>query len=144
MYREPGKSSFESFFDSLRHAGLRPTSQRLMLANLIWGSGCNRHICAEDLLQESRHNGLKISLATVYNTLHQFTEAGLLKEISVESGKSYFDTNLKPHSHFLFEDSGEIMDIEDGYAAVSNLPPVPHGAVVSDIQVVVRLKLSQA
>jgi Fur family transcriptional regulator, iron response regulator len=94
----------------LRGCGLRPTRQRLDLARLLFGAG-HRHITAEQLFAESRAAGVPVSLATVYNTLHQFTAAGLLREVAVEPGRSYFDTNTDHHHHFFHEGSARLLDI---------------------------------
>src|SRR5690349_15543461 len=122
----------------LKDAGLRPTLQRVQLGRLIWGKGCNRHVTAECLVNESRDRNIKVSLATIYNTLHQFTHAGLLKEIVLEGGRSYFDTNLDSHHHFLFEDTGEVMDIAGKEVSISMLPPPPLGAEVTGVEVIIR------
>src|SRR5579871_2144950 len=96
--------------ERLRGAGLRPTRQRLALARLLY-DGRDRHVAAEELHAEALAAKVRVSLATVYNTLHQFTEAGLLREIVVAGGRSYFDTNISEHHHFFFEDSGRLEDI---------------------------------
>ena len=94
---------FTGAVDRLTAAGLRPTRQRLGLARLLFEGG-NRHITAEQLHREATDGGVKVSLATVYNTLHQFTNAGLLREIMVDSNRCYFDTNVSEHHHFFYED----------------------------------------
>lgn len=122
----------------LREAGLRPTQQRTQLARLLWGQGC-RHLNAETLHRESVEAGIKVSLATVYNTLHQFTKAGLLREIMVERGCSYFDTNIEPHHHFLNVDSGELVDIPAELVNVKAIPKPPDGMAVDGVDVIVRV-----
>ena len=97
--------------ERLRAAGLRPTRQRVALARLLF-DGCNRHVTAELLHEEAQSRKVPVSLATVYNTLHQFTEAGLLREVAVEGAKTYFDTNTSNHYHFFCENSGKLMDID--------------------------------
>ncbi|HAP99277.1 MAG TPA: transcriptional repressor, partial [Rhodospirillum rubrum] len=101
---------FRPILEKLRKAGLRPTRQRLALARLMFDAG-NRHVTAETLHTEAMDAGVSVSLATVYNTLHQFTEGGLLREVVVDPGRSYFDTNTSEHYHFYFEVSGELVDI---------------------------------
>lgn len=96
--------------EKLRGAGLRPTRQRLALGGLLFASG-DRHVSAEILHAEASAAGEQVSLATVYNTLHQFTEAGLLRELAIDGGKAYFDTNTSNHNHFFIEEHGELMDI---------------------------------
>lgn len=124
---------------TLREAGLRPTRQRVALAELLFGKG-ERHISAELLFEEALEAQVPVSLATIYNTLHQFTEAGLLKAISIDSSKTYFDTNTGDHHHFFLEDSQEVIDMPEGYISVANLPSPPDGMEVSSIDVVVRVR----
>jgi Fur family transcriptional regulator, iron response regulator len=124
--------------EKLRGAGLRPTRQRLALGALLFGSG-DRHVSAEILHAEASTAGEQVSLATVYNTLHQFTEAGLLRELAIDGGKAYFDTNTSNHNHFFLEEHGELMDIPGDSIRVDGLPEPPEGMVVSHIDVVVRL-----
>jgi Fur family iron response transcriptional regulator len=124
--------------EKLRGAGLRPTRQRLALGALLFASG-DRHVSAEILHAEASAAGEQVSLATVYNTLHQFTEAGLLRELAIDGGKAYFDTNTSNHNHFFIEDQGELMDIPGDSIRVDGVPQPPEGMVVSHIDVVVRL-----
>ena len=125
--------------DQLRSAGLRLTRQRLALAKLLFG-GVERHVTAELLHGEAQAARVPVSLATVYNTLHQFTDAGLLKEIMVDSGRSYFDTNTSHHHHFYCETSGELSDISGADVAINLLLEPPLGKEVSGIDVIVRVK----
>jgi len=129
---------YTQVLDRLRAAGLRPTRQRLALAKLLFESG-DRHITAEQLHSEALGSSIRVSLATVYNTLHQFTEASLLREIVVDSGRSYFDTNISTHHHFFYEDTGELCDIPDDQIDVSQLPKAPEGTSIKQVDVVVRL-----
>lgn len=122
----------------LRRAGLRPTRQRMILGNLLFGGG-DRHVTAEQLHAEVVQLGEHVSLATVYNTLHQFTRAGLLRELAVEGSKTYFDTNTSNHSHFMFEHDGGLMDIPGNSIQVLGLPEPPEGMSVAHIDVIVRL-----
>ncbi len=123
----------------LRQAGLRPTRQRVSLAKLLF-NGCDRHTTAEALHVEAAEQGIRVSLATVYNTLHQFTEAGLLREVVVDAGRSYFDTNTTDHHHFFFEQSGRLQDIPGDSVTLNNLPDAPAGAEVARVDVVIRLR----
>jgi Fur family iron response transcriptional regulator len=125
--------------DWLKSAGLRPTRQRLGLGRLLFDGG-NRHITAEQLHAEATTAGLRVSLATVYNTLNQFTTAGLLREVVVEAGRSYFDTNTSNHHHFFFEKTGQLQDIPGEQVRVSNLPTAPEGTAVARIDVIVRVR----
>ena len=122
----------------LQEAGLRPTRQRMGLARLLFDSG-NRHITAEALHLEAKGAGIPVSLATIYNTLNQFTAAGLLREVIVEPGRAYFDTNTSSHHHFFFEETGDICDIPEEDVSIARLPSLPEGAALSRIDVVVRV-----
>jgi len=124
--------------DTLRHARLRPTRQRVALAELLFAKG-DRHLTAERLHEEAVSNDVPVSLATVYNTLHQFTEAGLLREVAVEGAKTYFDTNTSNHYHFFYEPDGVLMDIPTDGLNVEGLPEPPEGMAVSRVDVLVRL-----
>jgi Fur family iron response transcriptional regulator len=124
--------------ERLRKAGLRPTRQRVALGALLFG-GDDRHVSAEMLHAEAISQGEQVSLATVYNTLHQFTDAGLLRELAIDGGKAYFDTNTSNHNHFFIEADGELMDIPGDSIRVDGLPEPPKGMKVSHIDVVVRL-----
>ncbi|KPN63664.1 transcriptional repressor [Aliiroseovarius crassostreae] len=126
----------------LASAGLRPTRQRLSLANLLVGDGEHRHVTAESLYEASRESGEKVSLATVYNTLRVFSEAGLLREITVNGARSYFDTNVSNHPHFFWEDTEELMDAPAQDLKIASLPDAPKGAEISKVDVVIRLRRS--
>ncbi|HMN85484.1 MAG TPA: Fur family transcriptional regulator [Bauldia sp.] len=123
----------------LRGSGLRPTRQRVALADLLFARG-NRHISAEGLHEEAMAHRVPVSLATVYNTLHQFTEAGLLREVAVDGSKTYFDTNITAHHLFFVEDDNEVIDIPVGRMGVGKLPDPPPGYEISRVDVVVRLR----
>ena len=125
----------------LRDAGMRPTRQRMSLGKLLFGSG-DRHITAEQLHVETVQAGVAVSLATIYNTLNQFTKAGLLREVTVESGRAWFDTNISDHHHFYAPETGELIDIALADIAVKGLPAAPAGREVERVDVVVRLKPS--
>jgi Fur family iron response transcriptional regulator len=122
----------------LRGAGLRPTRQRVALATLLFAAG-DRHVTAEALHEEALLRKVPVSLATVYNTLHQFTEAALLREVAVEGAKTYFDTNTSNHYHFFCENSGRLLDIETGELLIAGLPEAPEGMTISRVDVLVRL-----
>jgi len=123
----------------VRAAGLRPTRQRLALAQLLFAKG-DRHLSAEELHEEALAAGVPISLATVYNALHQFTEAGLLRILAVEGSKTYFDTNTSDHHHFFIEGENKIFDIDTGSVRVMNLPEPPAGMEIVNVDIVVRLR----
>jgi Fur family iron response transcriptional regulator len=129
---------FSSAIERLRGVGLRPTRQRLALARLLFDQG-NRHVSAEQLHGEVIDAAVRVSLATVYNTLHQFTTAGLLNEVVVEPGRSYFDTNVDDHHHFYFEDSGRLQDIPGNSILVNELPAAPSGTAIRRVDVIIRL-----
>jgi|SRR5581483_381945 len=122
----------------LRRAGLRPTRQRMALAQLLFGSG-DRHVTAEMLHEEAVNAGERVSLATVYNTLHQFERAALLREIAIGGQRAYFDTNTSNHNHFFLEAEGQLVDIPSSSIRVDGLPEPPPNLKISHIDVVVRL-----
>lgn len=122
----------------LRKAGLRPTRQRMTLGRLLFEGG-DRHVTAEQLHAEVASSGEHVSLATVYNTLHQFKRAGLVRELAIEGSKAYFDTNTSNHNHFLIESNGELMDIPGDAISVEGLPEPPEGMKITHVDVVVRL-----
>ncbi|WP_432450617.1 iron response transcriptional regulator IrrA [Aliiroseovarius marinus] len=124
----------------LASAGLRPTRQRLSLASLLIGDGEHRHVTAESLYEASRDSDERVSLATVYNTLRVFSEAGLLREITVNGARSYFDTNVTNHPHFYWEDTEELMDAPDKDLKIAQLPNAPDGAEIAKVDVVIRLR----
>ncbi len=120
-------------------AGLRPTRQRVALGELLFSAG-DRHVTAEKLFEEATAANMPVSLATVYNTLHQFTSAGMLREIAVDGARVYFDTNTSEHHHFLLEDNEELYDIPGSHVTVLNLPPPPVGLNIARVDIVVRLR----
>ena len=126
--------------DWLRAGGLRPTRQRLALASLLVGDGENRHVTAESLYAASVDAGEKVSLATVYNTLRAFCDAGLMNEVVVDGSKSYFDTRVDDHPHFYWEDSHTLTDAPAEELSIASLPQVPEGMEVARVDVVIRLR----
>jgi Fur family iron response transcriptional regulator len=136
LSRDAGRPEVKAM---LRRAGLRPTRQRIALAEILFGAG-NRHISAEGLHEEALLKRVGVSLATVYNTLHQFTGAGLLREVVVDGSKTYFDTNTSNHNHFFVEDDGDVLDIAEGAIGLGHVPTPPQGYEVTRIDVVVRLR----
>ena len=132
---------YSALVHRLKSVGLRPTRQRLALAKLLFEApgGCDRHITAEQLHVEAVADNVRVSLATIYNSLHQFTEAGLLREVVVDSGRSYFDTNVTDHHHFYFEGSGRLQDIPGDMVQLESLPTPPGGAKVARVDVIIRL-----
>ena len=124
--------------EKLCKSGLRPTRQRRVLAELLFG-GPDRHVTAEGLHQEALAAGAAISLATVYNTLNQFTAANLLREVAIEGAKTYFDTNTADHFHFYLEREGTLMDIKNPDVTVEGLPAAPQGKRISRVDVIIRL-----
>ena len=123
----------------LRQVGLRPTRERLALGALLF-SGGNRHVSAEMLFEEANQAKVDVSLATIYNTLKQFTQAGLLRQVAIDGSKSYFDTNNTEHNHFYIEERGELIDISPTEGVVGNAPTPPDGYEIVRIDVVVRLR----
>lgn len=121
-------------------AGLRPTRQRLLLAELLVGDGQHRHITAEALFRRASDVGAPVSLATVYNTLGAFHEAGLLREITVDGTRSYFDTNVTDHPHFYWEEDGRLSDAPMEDLKIAAVPQAPDGAEIASVDVVIRLR----
>ncbi len=123
----------------LRGVGLRPTRQRMALGWILFGKG-DRHLTAEMLYEEATKAKVPVSLATVYNTLHQFTEVGLLRQVAIDGSKTYFDTNASDHHHFFLEGQNELLDIPSAEIMVGKMPAAPEGFEIAHIDVVVRLR----
>jgi Fur family iron response transcriptional regulator len=134
-----GARTFSDLIARLRDAGLRPTRQRLALARLLF-DGADRHITAEQLHSEARRDNVPVALATVYNTLNQFTGAGLMREVVVEPGRSYFDTNTTDHHHFFHEDTAQLQDIPGDAISVGKVPEPPAGTRVERVDIIVRIR----
>ena len=126
--------------DWLSGAGLRPTRQRIALAQLLIGDGQHRHVTAESLFADVQNHGESVSLATVYNTLRAFCDAGLLQEVMVDGAKSHFDTNTHDHPHFYWEDENRLSDAPAEDLEIARLPRAPNGARISAVDVVIRLR----
>lgn len=124
----------------LAHAKVRPTRQRMSLAALLVGDGRDRHVTAEGLFLAAKSSGEAVSLATVYNTLKAFCDAGLMNEITVDATRSYFDTCVEDHPHYFWEDTQELTDAPSGEVAFSRLPEPPEGAEIARVDVVIRLR----
>ena len=124
----------------LGRVGLRPTRQRMALAALLVGDGMNRHVTAESLYAEAQRNGERVALATVYNTLRAFCDAGLMQEVTVDGSRSYFDTRTDDHPHFYWEDTQELTDAPASELEITRLPAVPPGAEIARVDVVIRLR----
>jgi Fur family iron response transcriptional regulator len=133
-------STTSAIADRLRTAGLRPTRQRLALGALLFAGGRDRHVTAEQLHAEVAARGGRVSLATVYNALNQFTAAGLLREVVVGPGRLYFDTNTGDHHHFYIENDGSLLDIPADRVAITRLPSAPDGMRLERVDVVVRVR----
>ena len=129
---------YANALELLRAAKLRPTRQRLALTRLLFDKG-DRHVTAEQLHGEAQGASVRVSLATIYNTLHQFVGAGLLREVVVDPGRSYFDTNVGNHHHFYFEDTGRLQDIPGERVGVAELPPPPAGTSIRRVDVIIRV-----
>jgi Fur family transcriptional regulator, iron response regulator len=131
--------SWHDVKEKLRQVGLRPTRQRMALGWILFGRG-DRHLTAEMLYEEATRAKVPVSLATVYNSLHQFTEAGLLRHVAVDASSAYFDTNNSAHHHFYIEDKNELMDIAASAMIVGKMPLPPEGYEIARVDVVVRLR----
>jgi Fur family iron response transcriptional regulator len=138
--RAPRKSPavVDPMVAQLRRAGLRPTRQRVALGRILFAKG-NRHISAEDLHAEAELAGFHVSLATVYNALHQFTEAGLLREVAIDGTRAYFDTNASAHHHFFVENENRLIDVT-GTVEISRLPEPPEGMKIVSMELVLRVR----
>jgi Fur family iron response transcriptional regulator len=141
VHDKTGDRPFAGTLRRLKAAGLRPTRQRLALGRLLFDAG-DRHVTAEQLHGEAAAQGVKVSLATVYNTLNQFTESGLLREVVVDSGRSYFDTNIDDHHHFFYEADGALQDIPADDVTLAAIPAAPAGVEIARVDVIVRLRRS--
>ena len=137
MARAAAQSDEETARERLRAAGLRPTKQRVALAGLLFARG-HRHLTAELLHAEARQARIGVSLATVYNTLHQFTKAGVLRQVAVDAAQFYFDTNVDPHQHFYDPEEGTLIDIPGDAIMVTGVPNPPKGTVIDRVDVVIR------
>lgn len=124
----------------LAGSNLRPTRQRLSLAELLVGDGQDRHITAEHLFEAAKNSGAAVSLATVYNTLKAFCEANLMQEVTVDGHGSYFDTRLDDHPHYYWEDDGTLTDAPADAVIFAEMPKAPEGMVISKIDVVIRVR----
>src|ERR1700730_1972152 len=126
----------------LRRVGLRPTRQRMSLGWILFAKG-DRHVTAELLYEEASKAKVPVSLATVYNTLHQFTEVGLLRQVAVDGSKSYFDTTASEHLHFFVEGEDALVDIPGAQVLVDKLPTAPDGYEIARVNGVVRVRGQQ-
>ena len=138
---EPQKNRpFTCVVTKLKNAGLRPTKQRIALARMLFEQEKGYHITAEKLHKDALNKGISVSLATIYNTLNQFTESNLIREIVVDGGQSYFDSNIIEHHHFYYEKTRRLEDVPDGFLDVTNIPKAPENTNISRIDIIVRLK----
>ena len=127
-----------SIVTRLQAAGLRATPKRIAIGGLLF-DGVDRHVTADDVAVLARKAGVRVSLATVYNTLNQFVAAGLMKRITMDTDRTYFDTNVSDHHHLFFEESGVLHDIPGDTVRVEGLPPIPSGSRVRAVEVIVRM-----
>src|SRR6202050_1042221 len=123
----------------LREVGLRPTRQRMALGWILFARG-DPQVAAEMRSEEDNHAKGQVSLALAYNTLHQFPDVGLLRQVSVDGSKAYFDTNNSEHHHFFVEDRNDLMDFPSPDVVVGKAPNPPEGYEIARIDVVVRLR----
>ncbi len=131
--------NYQSLTNKLRGVGLRATRQRLDIGSLLF-SGKNRHVTAESLHDEAVALGMKISLATIYNALNQFTDAGLLREVLIDPSRTYFDTNTSSHHHFFNIDNGQLTDIPNEEINLPGLPNLPEGQIIDGVDILIRIK----
>ena len=137
IYTYKPQSSFNQAINKLSNIGIRPTKQRMILAKLLFENG-DRHISAEEIYDELKKDDRKISLATIYNTLKQFTDIGLLREINIDQKKSIYCTNHDPHYHLYIEDENKIIDIPQKNIDL-NIPQIPACLSLHNIDVIVRI-----
>jgi Fur family iron response transcriptional regulator len=140
---EAARCPWQDVRSMLRKVGLRPTRQRMELGWILFAKG-DRHLTAEMLFEEASKARVPVSLATVYNTLNQFTDVGLLRQVAVDGSKTYFDTNVTDHHHFFVEDANALVDIPSAKVMVSDLPEALQGYEIDRVEVVVRLKRTGA
>ena len=124
----------------LHEAGLRPTKQRVELANLLIGNKSHQHVTAEELFEKAKKKKIPVSLATVYNNLHTFSDAGLINKIIVDGVRCYFDTRLDNHSHFYWEETGKLTDAPGNFLEIKNLPKPPTNSEITNVDIIIRLK----
>ena len=124
----------------LNKVGLLTTKQRIFLANLLMGEGKHQHLTAEDLFEKAKQKNLKVSLATVYNTLHSFSDSGLLNRVIVDGNRCYFDTRLDNHSHFYWESTGKLTDAPGNFLEIKNLPKPPKNSKITNVDIIIRLE----
>ena len=134
----PGKPN-GPYVDRLREAGLRPTKQRLALMNAMFHGG-DRHFTAEELFREVGGAGASMVLATVYNTLNTLADHGVLRRVSVDGQRSWFDTNIKPHHHFYVDEEQQLIDIDNTSLQVVGMPELPKGRELEQVDVIIRIR----
>ena len=122
----------------LRQNGAKPTAQRMALAEILFSQP--QHVCAEDLLDNARDTGMRVSKATIYNTLNLFVRSGLLREINVDANRRYYDSTITPHHHFYNVDTGELVDIPRGSVRLADLPDWPPGTEPAGVELVVKVR----
>ena len=127
--------------ERLRASGLRPTRQRIDICKMLFDRKETFHFTIDKLKKIiDKGNKKKISIATLYNTVHAFKEKGYLKEISLKGNKSFFDTNTKHHHHFYDEDMSQLVDIEDKNVSINYLPKLPSGKKIRSVEVLVKIE----
>jgi Fur family transcriptional regulator, iron response regulator len=135
----PSGCPVQTLKSRLQKVGLRPTRQRILLGWLLFGQG-HRHVSAEELYDEAARARAHLSLATVYNTLRQFSEAALIRQVPTGGGKAYFDTNVDEHHHYLDDGEGRMWDAPGEALPLAGAPVAPPGYEVVGVDVIVRLR----
>ena len=126
--------------DKLRASGLRPTKQRLAICKILFNRKETFHFTIDQLQKIAEKNvKKKISLATLYNTVHAFEKKGYLKEISLKGNKTFFDTNTKSHHHFYDQETSQLTDIKNENISINNLPKIPNGKKIKDIEITIKI-----
>ena len=129
------------FVSKLRNSGLRPTKQRLKICEVLFNRDKTFHFTINDLAKKISENfNEKISLATIYNTVHAFKKAGHLSEVDVRGKKTYFDTNISNHHHFYDNETSELIDIDASEVVIQKIPKAPNGKKIKNVEVFINLK----
>ena len=133
-------NEFKPHINRLRSSGLRPTKQRLIICKVLFDRKDTFHFTIDDLKKKiEKSTKSKVSLATVYNTVHAFENNGYLKEISLQGNKTFFDTNSKSHHHFYDQDTGNLVDIKNEDISLNKMPTAPKGKIINGLEITVSI-----
>ena len=133
--------NYPNFVTKLRNSGLRPTKQRIKICEVLFEPDETFHFSINELYQLiKKKTNEKISLATIYNTVHAFKNAGHLSKVEVRGNKTYFDTNVSNHHHFYDSDTSELIDIDASEVVIQKIPKAPNGKKIKNVEVFINLK----